>query len=169
MTDLSVDPRPVEGRPEHWYYGCAPQLGYDWNEWVAMSELMIGPEQVHRNSDGRVSFVSLAGRTIADDKLRQLSEFPFLSCVNLSSSTVSDDAIPHLLKAPRLKRVYTKGSAISLRGEFRLTSRNIKVGGDSPYGNEVGSFVALAVLAPIVAFLFSLLYPLLREWVHSAF
>lgn len=167
MTDLSVDPRPLDDRPEHWYYGCAPQLGYDWNEWVAMSELMIGPEQVSRNDDGRVTFVNLSDRKIADEKLRHLTAFPFLSCVNLSSSSVTDKAIPHLLNVPQLKRVYTRDSAVTLRGEFKLRSRNVKVGGDSPFGDEVSSFVTFALLGLIVAILFALVCPLLRDWVHS--
>lgn len=121
MSDSVYDPRPFDERPAHWQYGrCGWQQHFIWEERVAMSELGIGPEQVHQNSQKRVSFVSLRHRTISNHETAQLAAFEFLNTLDLIGSTASDACIPHLMELPNLKWVWIADSEVTENGARSL-------------------------------------------------
>lgn len=121
MNDSALDPRPFEERPVHWHYGrCGWQQHFIWEERVAMSELGIGPEHVHQNSQKRVSFVSLRSRTVGNQEIAHLAAFEFLNTVDLVGSSASDDCIPHLMGLQNLKWVWIAESKITENGARSL-------------------------------------------------
>ena len=85
-----------------------------------MSELGIGPDEVRQNNEKRVSFVSLRGRTISDDRLVHLKAFEFLSEVDLIGSTVTDACLDYLHEIPSLKWLWIADTQISEHGARRL-------------------------------------------------
>jgi hypothetical protein len=121
MSDSALDPRPFDQRPEHWHYGrCGWQRDFIWGERVAMSELGIGPDEVRQNKEKRVSFVSLRGRTISDDRLVHLKAFEFLDTVDLVGSTVTGACLVYLQEIPNLKWLWIADTKISEHGARRL-------------------------------------------------
>lgn len=121
MSNSALDPRPFDQRPEHWHYGrCGWQRDFIWGERMAMSELGIGPDEVHQNKEKRISFVSLRGRKISDDRLVHLKAFEFLSTVDLVGSTVTDASLVYVQEIPNLKSLWIADTQISERGARRL-------------------------------------------------
>ncbi len=85
-----------------------------------MSELGIGPDQVNRNADGRVTAVFLQGRDISDEQLVNLVSFEFLTGLMLNDTQITDSCIEHLLALSHLNTIWIVGTKITPAGVARI-------------------------------------------------
>lgn len=85
-----------------------------------MSELGIGPDFVSQNDASRISYVSLHGRVIRDERIAHLRDLVDLSTLVLFDSTVSDACLLHLKRHPMLHHVFIAGSKITEQGAVSL-------------------------------------------------
>lgn len=83
----------LEQRPTHWNYGCAYRLGFHEQDWIAMSELGLGPDDVHQAKDGTVYSVTLPPRSYSDHKLQHLREFINLRCIWMNRIEASRETV----------------------------------------------------------------------------
>ncbi|MHC4879156.1 MAG: hypothetical protein ACYTGL_22100 [Planctomycetota bacterium] len=152
-TDSLESDVPLAAKSPHWNYGCAARFGFTWDERVAMSELMIGPEHVQQSDDGRVVSVDLRGRTISTERLSHLRDLPFIERLDLSNSSVTKAVIPILLGLPHLNCVHLIGSPVNLWGILRLKlgRRHLQVDGSTDPSIVILGFMFLGLALLVIS------------------